>query len=152
MHVVCHSCQFSLQWIQSYAIGSFLSQYKQSHLLYERIERSMGIHVVNCSTYKMLVCWCTLLPFYWVYNRIFKNLLSCTTMQRSYKMFQQYWTKKTDTNNLKLAIVFVNFCIGLNLCNYTMHSYQRGSDDGKLLCVQIYNGKQKYNTTIIVNI
>ena len=35
-----------------YAIGSFLSQHKQPHLLYERIEQSMGIHVVKCVTYK----------------------------------------------------------------------------------------------------
>ena len=52
MHVGCHLCQFSLQWIRSYAIGSFLSQHKQPHLLYERIEQSMGIHVVKCVTYK----------------------------------------------------------------------------------------------------
>ena len=113
LHTRIGLCQFSLQ--QGFAIGGFLSQRKQPLLLYERTERFVVIHVVKCVACKNAGVWAYIITVLLGLQENIENrsVRSCTTMQRNYKESssntEQRITEKADTNNRKLALVFVNF-------------------------------------------
>ena len=88
---IIHLCQFSLQW--SYAIGSFLSQRKQPHLLYERTERFRGIHVVKCVACKNAGAWAYIITvLLGLQGNIKKSLCTFThnNVKNLQRKFQQY--------------------------------------------------------------
>ena len=119
IHVSICVMQFFVQW--GFAIGSFLSQHKQPHFLYERTKRFWVIHVnvVKCVACKNACGWAyTITVLLGLQGNIEKSL--CTFMHNNAKKlqrkFQHYCTKNNWENWHKQLKTCTRLCVSLITC------------------------------------